>query len=202
MFPYPTPEQVFDDLGDKVVAIFSRAAQLTAQDLQLYRETHPNWVADASERGLANWIHDRLWAHSAQLLDGLPEITIVDQEPLREIYIGLRYRLRVKRHHEDGRVSLYPTQGALDFLEQQLPLTGLEEVRLIVGYDWYSEERRMGPAVLSLRDGNEKLLWKEQLPDPGISGVQPMTSQPKPGPTLPSIETGYDAQRDTGVGSE
>jgi hypothetical protein len=90
----------------------------------------------------------------------------------------------------------------LDFLEQQLPLTGLEEVRLIVGYDWYSEERRMGPAVLSLRDGNEKLLWKEQLPDPGISGVQPMTSQPKPGPTLPSIETGYDAQRDTGVGSE
>jgi hypothetical protein len=56
--------------------------------------------------------------------------------------------------------------------------------------------------VLSLRDGSEKLLWKEQLPDPGTPSVQPMTSQPKSGPTPPSISTPYDTERDEEGGSE
>ncbi len=62
------------------------------------------------------------------------------------MYVGVTYRVRVKRHHTDGMVNSYPTLTALDFFGQRgtLPIPGLEEINLIAGYEWDREERAMG----------------------------------------------------------
>jgi len=60
MFSYPGADEVLDDLGDKVVEAFARSVARARADLAEYRRLKPSWVAQSSERGLANWIHDRL----------------------------------------------------------------------------------------------------------------------------------------------
>ncbi len=58
----------------------------------------------------------------------------------REVMVSSTYRLRIKRHHTDGLVSTYPTQTALEFLEQPSgQLEGMELVHLIAGYEWDHE---------------------------------------------------------------
>ncbi len=108
MFDAPEPHA----LGDKVVHGLSRAVTLGRNDLADYRAIRPGWVASSSERGLASWIHDRIWYHLVAQVDGIDEVTIVDQEPTREMYVGVTYRVRVKRHHTDGTVNSYPTPTA------------------------------------------------------------------------------------------
>lgn len=54
MFDAPEPDSVLYALGDKVVHGVSRSVALGRNDLAEYRSAHPGWVADASERGLAN----------------------------------------------------------------------------------------------------------------------------------------------------
>ena len=78
------------------------------------------------------------------IFDGVREVSFVDRPPTREIYVGTRYRLRVKKHDIDGAIATYLTQGALDFLEQE-PATfdGLEEIRLIAGYGWDTRPPRI-----------------------------------------------------------
>src|SRR5215204_157668 len=110
MFCTPEPHDVCGDLGDKVIHGISWAVRQARYELEEYRRLHPGWVAQSTERGLANWIHDRLWAWIVVALDGLDGVTVIDHEPIRELYVGTRYRLRVKRHHLDGRVASYPTQ--------------------------------------------------------------------------------------------
>ncbi len=189
---YPDSATVLDGLGDKVVAGLSRAVMLTAHDLRRYRETFPLWVAEASERGLANWIHDRIWSHLLVVLDSVPGVTMADREPTREITVGVTYRLRVKRHHDDGQINTYPTPTALEFFAQapvQETFDGLEEIRLAAGYEWDADTRDMGDAVLSLRDGRENIIWKETLPpsaEPDAGGGVSFPSVP--GPTAPTVE--------------
>lgn len=195
MFCAPVPADVCRDLGDKVIRAFSRAVSLTREDLSKYRATFPGWVADHCERGLAGWIHDRLWAHVLAEFQDIDEVTIVDREPLRELYVGIKYRVRVKRHHSDGRVASYPTQEALDFFDQgQLP--GMELVRLIAGYEWDREQRSMGTPLLSLRDGMHDIVWIHPLPEVDEQGgtvVRPVM----PGPTGPVIGLpGIDVRHD------
>lgn len=181
--PFPSPEQVLDDLGDKVVAGLALMVAQTRYDLQVYRRTFPAWVADSTDRGLLNWSHDRAWAHALRVFDLVPGVSFVDQPPLREIYIGSRYRLRVKKHDAEGRVSTYLTQGALDFLEQEPPtLDGLEQVRLVTGYRWDAELRQIGPTVVSLRDGAERLVWMHELDEPADGAVVSTI------PILPPVE--------------
>ncbi|HEU0131453.1 MAG TPA: hypothetical protein VFQ85_10745 [Mycobacteriales bacterium] len=190
MKSYPSWDQVRADLGDKVVAAFVEAVALTRADLTLYREAFPGWVARHSERGLANWIHDAFWAHAAAILDGVPGVTLVDREPRREIGIGYSYRIRLKRHHLDGHVATYPTEGALEFLAQpaQETFDGLSETHLIAGYEWDEDTRAIGDALISLRDGSV-IIWKEPLVDdeedggvvavPSVRGpVPPVISDP------------------------
>ncbi|WP_068897888.1 hypothetical protein [Planomonospora sphaerica] len=210
MFSYPEADEVLADLGDKVAEAFARSVARTTADLAEYREIKPSWVSQASERGLANWIHDRLWYHLTVLLDGVPEVRLVDSEPTREIFVGYRYRLRAKRHGDEGNVSTFPTPGAIEFLFQppaQETISGLEEIRLIVGYTWDKEARAMGQAVLSLRDGKDEIVWLVELPDVG-TGYESGTLTPMPvapEPSTPVIEldsestsrgsnTGEDAQ--------
>ncbi|MFF8649935.1 hypothetical protein ACF06D_17130 [Streptomyces griseoluteus] len=193
MKSYPSPEDVLSDLGSKVVGGLARAVANTRKDLAAYRETHLSWVSDSSERGLANWIHDRLWAHVCAEFDGQPDIGLSDREPTREITVGVNYRLRVKRHRLDGKVSSYATQTALEFYAQgvQQVFPGLEEVRLIAGYDWDADSRSMGDAVLSLRDGEEEVIWHISLPEAGtgMAGVPARPIHPVGSePALPTID--------------
>lgn len=174
----------------------SRSVVLGRDDYAEYRQLRPGWVAQQSERGLANWIHDRVWAHLLVQLDGVDQVDMVDKEPRREVFVGTTYRIRVKRHHLDGSVSCYPTTAALDFLGQggTLPIPTLEEVKLIAGYEWDREERAMGVPLLSLRKGRENIIWSVPLPEVDEQGhggtvVRPVTPEPT-GPVinLPGID--------------
>lgn len=202
MDSYPQPDEVIEGLGDKVIAGLSGAVGKAANDLKAYREFRPDWVADHSERGLANWIHDRLWRHLLAELDELPGVKLVDEEPIREIFVGVRYRLRVKRHREDGAVSTYLTPLALEFFAQgQLALEGLEEIKLIAGYEWDPDTRMIGGAVISMRDGRDNLMWIERL-QPPATGAVGLTPTPVPGPTPPKIDVATEGDDVTAEGPD
>ena len=190
MESYPAAEQVLADLGDKPVAALATAMGLARDDLSTYRSTFPAWVAEASERGLASWIHDRVWYHLSALVDEIDDVVLLDREPTRELWVKTTYRVRIKRHHVDGRVSTYPTQTALEFLAQgagQLRIEGLEEVHLIAGYLWDRDVREVGDPVLSLRDGN--VIWIERLLQPNAgTGGAPVPLPTTPEPTMPTID--------------
>jgi hypothetical protein len=151
-----------------------------------------------------------MWYHLTVLLGGLSEVRLVDQEPTREIFVDERYRLRAKRHGEDGKVSTYPTQTAIEFLVQgfhQDVLDGLdEELNLIVGYVWDAEMREMGRPVLSLRNGIG-IEWMHDLPESGTgypaAPVEPVTP-PRPGPSAPRIvlTESTEEAKDAGEGED
>jgi hypothetical protein len=74
----------------------------------------------------------------------------------------------------------------------------MEEVRLAAGYEWSVETRDMGDAVLSLRDGQENVIWVEMLPNVDGHGVA-ITLPPVPGPVPPMVElTADEADGETG----
>lgn len=187
---YPSPAEVLDDLGDKVVLGFAVMTARTRDDLRVYRSTFPGWSAAATDRGLLAFAHDRAWAHVVEIFDDAPNIFFVDKPPTREVFVGTRYRLRIKKHDIDGRVSTYPTPGALAFMDQgQLTFDGLEEVRLVAGYRWDPELREIGAPVISLRDGYTNIIWTHELDepaDPGIVSVTPIL--PTMSPQLPVVE--------------
>lgn len=198
---YPSAEQVLNDLGRKVVQGLALMVARTRADLDVYRRTFPEWVADSTDRGLLNWCHDRAWVHVVRIFDGISEMSFVDQPPTRELYVGTRYRLRVKKHDIEGGVSTFLTQGALDFLEQEpATLDGLEEVRLIAGYRWDPELRELGAAVISLRDGHDHVIWMHELDEPaGGAGATTTPILPPKEPRAPEIETPSDDERDEGT---
>ncbi len=193
---YLSAEWVIDDLGDKVAQGLALMVARTRADLTLYRQTFPGWVANSTDRGLLNWCHDQAWAHAVVIFDGVREVSFVDRPPTRELFVGTRYRLRVKKHDIDGAIATYLTQGALDFLEQEpATLDGLEEIRLIAGYGWDPELREIGAAVISLRDGHDKVIWKHELDEP-TGGVTTTTTPiwPPTGPRPPRIERSGDTE--------
>ena len=102
---YLSAEWVIDDLGDKVAQGLAMMVARTRADLALYRQTFPGWVANSTDRGLLNWCHDRAWAHAVVIFDGVREVSFVDRPPTREVYVGTRYRLRVKKHDIDGAIA-------------------------------------------------------------------------------------------------
>jgi hypothetical protein len=163
--------KVLDELGDKVLGALASSVADTRADFLRYQTTFPDFAAQASSRGSANWIHDRLWHHVRTLLDEVDDVLLIDLGATREIVLGGRYRIRMKRHHPPAQVATYPTQTAMDFMSQvpeQLVLEGLEQVNLIAGYVWFSDSSEIGPAVLSMRDGQDNVLWVHELPETGI----------------------------------
>jgi len=197
---YPLSDEVIDALGDKVVAALGAAVIGAKADLAEYRLGMPHFVADHSGRGLANWIHDRIWARIVAELDGVESVSFVDSGPLRELYVGMDFRLRFKRHSPTGAIRSYPTLGALDFITQEpdlFSLLGIHTLNLSAGYEWDELARTMGDPVLSLRDGSfEEVIWMTTLPAAGgtaggtITPISPVTD----GPTAPIIEVpSYDA---------
>lgn len=189
MFSFSNSDVVLAGLGDKVQHAISRAVALTRDDLKAYRSAYPLWMPRHGARGLANWIQDHLWSHVVAELDGLDEVVIFEAGVTRELVVHDRFRIRIKRHHLTGDVSSYPTQTALDFLEQpsgQLP--GLETVHLIAGYEWDKDELRIVRPVLSLRDGTDSMIWLVELPDAPDAPDSVVELPKSDGPVPPGVE--------------
>lgn len=192
MKSYPDSDTVLEDIGDKVLEAFSEATSDARADLARYRRDSPEFVVDASPRGLANWIHDRLMKRLIDAVEGMDSVSVVESGPTREIFVSssnLLYRIRVKRHDVVGNVSTYPTQGALEFLEQTFQPTfdGRFEVHLILGYRWEADAYEIGPAVLSLRDGMKNIIWLVELDRPGATDSGAADLRPPSLPGQPRI---------------
>ena len=167
MKSYPLSDEVLDTLGDKVLEAIEGAVAATRADLSRYRQTLPDFVVSHSSRGLANWIHDRLWHHLVTELHGQDRVRLLDSGPTREIFVDDRYRVRVKRHSRTGAVASYPTRAAVEFMEQPQLFTsdGYTENHLIVGYEWDEKRFEIGRTVLSMRDGIDNVVWLVALGD-------------------------------------
>ena len=189
MFSYPSAEDVLRDLGDKVIGSLVHATRATRCDLAKYRDTFPAWVADSSDRGLSNWIHDRLWAHLRRALADMDSVELADEGVIREITVGIRYRARVKRHTVRDRIRSYPTKSALAFWTQLDTLEGMEEISLGFGYRWDPDERTIGSTVVSLRDGlDTEAIWVVEVDAPAAGeGGTTITWSPVD-PSLPQID--------------
>jgi len=187
----PEPSEVFIDLGDKFLEAVSLAVGHTERDLRSYRRGHPLIVAGHSQRGLASWIHDRLWVNLAALLEGVPDVSIRDAEPNREIFVGLKYQVRLKRHNLQGGVTTYPTRTALSFLRQrQQTLDGVDQVSICAGYYWEAETRSIGEPVISLPKDRSRAVWCEVLAsaEEGESGLFVLQPPPQRRPVPPMID--------------
>lgn len=205
--PHPAndPELVIVRLGSKVCDGLAEAVVLTRKDLDLYRTGLPRFVAEHHERGLANWIHDRLWANATALLDHLPDVGFHEDGPTREMSVSGASTIRIKRHDVAGRIATYATPTATGFFNQphQLQLfTGEPGVHLAAGYVWLRDSREIGPTVLSARDGVNNLLWMRELPEPreadgAVVELPPVPTAPRPAitanPETPSIRSPLEA---------
>lgn len=185
-------ESVLDGLGDKVVHALGKAVSLTRNDLRDYRQLRPDWVSGHSERGLANWISDRLWVHVQTELDSISDARTRELGATREVMVSGRYRFRFKRHDLEGSVSTYPTATAVEFLEQSPQLPGLEQLNLIAGYEWDRDQRSIVRAVLSLRTDQEHIVWLATLPETGDDSARVLTLPTSDGPAQPAIELNPD----------
>ena len=186
MKSYPLSEEVLEALGDKVLEALEGAVAATRDDLSLYRQTLPDFVASHSSRGLANWIHDRLWHHLVTELYGQDRVRVLDSGSTREIFVDDKYRVRVKRHSRTGAVVSYPTRAAIEFMEQPQLFTsdGYPEHHLIVGYEWDQKRFEIGQTVLSMRDGIDNVVWLVALGDEHtearLPAVPPVESPQRP----------------------
>jgi hypothetical protein len=210
-----TPQQVSDELGDKIMQGFSSVVLGAATDLAEYRAVLPGAVSRASGRGLANWIHDAMRARARAEFDGLSEVSFTEHEPHFDAYIvspeQTLFRVRFKRHTATGRIANVRTQGALDFVNQPddlLSLLGIRTVHLCVGYEWNAESRMMSAPVMTLRDGSfEDVVWMIDLPAAPAAGVGTVVTPVTPvvptteGPTLPTIEVVGDDEASDSEGN-
>ena len=157
------PHAVVDALGQAPLDALGAAVAATRTDLGRYRRTLPDLAARHTQRGLLNWIHDQFFAHARNLFEaGVPEASVLDREPVRDLFVGHTFRIRLKKHTDRDQVTSYPTDGFLAFAQQDQPQL-IQEIRLIGGYHWDPETREIGAAVLSARDGAHGLLWVREL---------------------------------------
>ena len=178
--------RVLAELGEKVLEALADAVDAARDDLRKYWTTLPDIAAQSSARGMANWIHDRVWSHACRLMDSIDDVVCYEKGPFREIIVLDRYRMRLKRHRPPAAVATYPTQGALDFMEQpdgQLVLAGMEQLRLICGYVWNEDSGEMGPAVLSMRHGIKNVLWVHELSST-VGSATPLPGREEPTPSI------------------
>jgi hypothetical protein len=191
-------EEALDQLGDKVVEVLSTSVAASREDLTEYREFRPIWVQQHSPRGLANWISDRLWAHVCTGLDDVDEVEAFQKGVIREIVLGTKLRLRIKRHHLDGAVSTYPTQMALEFMNQPMgQLPGMETTHLIFGYEWDRDLAEIGSALLSLRDGQDNVIWKIALPETAATIALASNTPDTEVPSAPRIRVVSEADSES-----
>ncbi len=182
-------EDVRSDLGDKVVDALVAAVSGAKEDLDTYRAGMPGFAYEQSGRGLASWIHDRMWQHLQRALFDVPGVLLFEQGPTREVVVGIEYRLRLKRHSADGMIRNYRTPTALTFWEaDNFTLPGLEETRLCFGYVWNDDVEQMGEPVMSRRSSQDKVLWMVRLDERGgAGGTSPTSVEPIVPPSAPAL---------------
>jgi hypothetical protein len=193
MFSPHDQQAVMSSLGDKFLKGLAWSIRGAREDLAELREWRPGWFPPMSGRCLANLIHDRIWARLVAAVDGNPGIETIDREPVREMWISQNYQVRIKRHHPDDKISTYPTAAALEFWAQGAQLPSLESITLGAGYRWIAEERRVGPAVISYRDGKDNPIWAVELDEPD-EGAETIGWRPITRPDLPAVDL-FDATR-------
>lgn len=137
-----------------------------------------------------------------QLVDH-PDVTVVDEEPTRQIHFGSNYVVRFKRHSSALKIESFPTPGALAFWTNRAALPGLELMTLAMGYIWNPDIGDIGDAILSFRDGKDNPVWSVTLdPNKGASATD-ITWAPVP-PELPQLDLSEivdEDQRSTDDGS-
>lgn len=116
MFSYPTDEQVTAGLGDKFLTCFVDAVDAARGDYAEFRQWRPAWFPSFTNRFTSNFVHERVWAHMVDGLDEHADVVIVDKEPHREMTVGGKYVMRVKRHSEADRIRSYPDVGSPELL--------------------------------------------------------------------------------------
>lgn len=193
-------EQIRDGLGDKVVDALIASVTGARNDLAVYRATLPGFAYEQSGRGLAGWVHDRMWRHVVRNLFEVPGVVLHESGPTREVIVGIDYRLRLKRHSASGGIRNYKTPAATAFWEADpFVLPGLEETRLCFGYVWDGEAEEVGDPVMSRRTSQDKIVWMERLDEAadggtGFAGVEPIV--PPSTPNLPRIDLPKHDEKD------
>jgi hypothetical protein len=186
--PYPTDQEVVDELGDKFLEALVGAVRGARTDIDDMRTWRQSWFPTMHSRCLSNIIHDRVWARLIALIESDAATKVIEKGATREIAIGIHLRLRIKRHHAGDRISTYPTRTAIEFWRQSNDmLPGLEEVRVAVGYRWDPDVRQVGAPLISLRDGKDNVIWAVELSEPAEGEKVSWTPIE---PTLPTIDLG------------
>lgn len=188
MLQYPDPQNVVDDLGDKFLRAFVAAIDTARADLAAFEQFKPEWFVNFSKRFVANFIHERMWHSMTSQVAGHPDVTVVDEEPTRQIHFGANYVVRFKRHDSRLRIETFPTGGALAFWTNQAALPGLELVTLAMGYIWEPDLGEIGDAILSFRDGKNKPLWSVTLTSRGGGEAATDITWEPIDPTLPQLD--------------
>ena len=203
---------VLGELGDKVVAAIGRSTDGARDDFVEFRRWRPEWVPPMSQRGVANLIHERIWAHLTLELQPLlaDGVRLIDREPLREVAVqldsGRTYRLRFKRHSHRDLVRSYPTFSSLAFWGGPAlapTLDGMEEIHLAAGYRWVTETSDVGAAVGSYREGKTNPIWVVEI-NAGAAGTAPISwSHATPNLPLVDLEQALDddVEGEDGAGS-
>jgi hypothetical protein len=93
---------------------------------------------------------------------------------------------------QDQRIPNSGSVGVL-FWAQGAQLPSLEAITLGAGYRWVTEERRVGPAVISYRDGKDNPIWAVELDEPD-EGADTIGWRPITRPDLPGVDL-FDATR-------
>lgn len=174
-------DEVLARLGDKLLEALDRAVRLTEASLADYRSRMPAEAASHHPRGLANIIHDWLWANLRRELDGNEGVVFVEKGPTRVMIVHEGIRVRVKRLTASGGVATYPTKTALSFYEQrgeQLTLFGSPEVHLVFGYVWDPHLQEIGAVVVSCPISIKEPLWVYEVPGYAEGAVLPRRSTP------------------------
>lgn len=179
--------EVLTALGPDAVAALGKSVVATRADLAEYRGKVPRLAARHTKRGMLNWVHDQFFANLVAAFDAdVKQISVRDQEPTREIYVGDTFRWRFKKHDGKDLVSSYPTSGYLGFAVQDPPQL-IQEIRLIGGYRWDPELERIGVGVISARDGRSNVLWAVELDEAASAGGIDFTPRQPSGGALPSL---------------
>jgi hypothetical protein len=119
-----------------------------------------------------------MWDCMTRQVASHPDVTVVDEEPTRQIHYGTNYVVRFKRHASNLRIETFPTGGALAFWTNQGALPGLELVTLAMGYIWDTDLGEIGDASMSFRDGKNKPVWSVTVKSRGGEAATDITWEP------------------------
>lgn len=161
--PYPTVEEVAEDLAD-IIPLFSEAYSQTLQEYSRLRKEEAGLFARSSKRTVAGILHDLLWSSFSARVADLPNVTVINEEPVHQVDVGLHYQIRIKRHGLNERIRFYPTRAAMEFwAPARGTFPALRGCSLAFGYLWDPDLRAPTAPVISLQDGREGAVWMIRL---------------------------------------